>query len=98
MCRYLKGVDNSDSVLEWKSKGLSDESIKSPSAPDNFLNPTVSYYGNKMGVIFSESCLKQDEITYTHGKIVNIYIIYEISKNYNISSYPALENRKVQLH
>ena len=85
-------MDNSDSVLEWKSKGLSDESIKSPSAPDNFLNPTVSYYGNKMGVIFSESCLKQDEITYTHGKIVNIYIIYEISKNYNISSYPALEN------
>ena len=92
MCRYLKRVDNSDSVLEWKSKGLSDESIKSSSAPNNFLNSRVSYYGNKMGVIFSESCLKQDEITYTHGRIVNIYIIYEISKNYNISSYPTLEN------
>ena len=92
MCRYLKRVDNSDSVLEWKSKGLSDESIKSSSAPNNFLNSRVSYYSNKMGVIFSESCLKQDEITYTHGRIVNIYIIYEISKNYNISSYPALEN------
>ena len=92
MCRYLKRVDNSDSVLEWKSKGLSDESIKSSSAPNNFLNSRVSYYGNKMGVIFSESCLKQDKITYTHGRIVNIYIIYEISKNYNISSYPALEN------
>ena len=24
--------------------------------------------------------------------IVNIYIVYEINKNYNISGYPALEN------
>ena len=24
--------------------------------------------------------------------IVNIYIVYEISKNYNIRSYPTLEN------
>ena len=41
---------------------------------------------------FSGSCLKQDKATYYHGKIVNIYIVYEISKNYNISSYPSLEN------
>ena len=25
-------------------------------------------------------------------KIVNIYIVYEISQNYSISSYPTLEN------
>ena len=31
-------------------------------------------------------------ITYTHGKIVNIYIAYEISKKFNISSYRTLEN------
>ena len=24
--------------------------------------------------------------------MVNIYIVYEISKNYNINSYPTLEN------
>ena len=36
--------------------------------------------------------LKQDKLTYTHGKIVNIYIVYEISKNFNISSYPTLKN------
>ena len=41
---------------------------------------------------FSGSCLKQDKITYNHGAKVNIYIVYEISKNYNISSYPTLEN------
>ena len=33
-----------------------------------------------------------DKITYTHGKIVNIYIVYKISKNFKISSYPTLEN------
>ena len=36
--------------------------------------------------------MKQDKSTYTHGKIINICILYEINKNYNISSYPTLEN------
>ena len=35
--------------------------------------------------------LKQDKITYTPGKIVNIYIVYEISKTFNFSSYPTLK-------
>ena len=39
-----------------------------------------------------EVFLKQDKITYTPGKTVNIYIVYEISKNFNINSYPTLEN------
>ena len=34
--------------------------------------------------------IKQDKITYTDEKIVNIYIVYEISKTYIISSYPIL--------
>ena len=36
--------------------------------------------------------MKQDSVTFNHGKVVNIYIAYEISKNINISDYPALEN------
>ena len=43
-------------------------------------------------VEFSRSCLKQDKVTYNHGAIINIYIVHEISQNYNISSYPTLEN------
>ena len=43
-------------------------------------------------VEFSGSCLKQDEITYEHWKIVNIYIAFEITPNYNISDYSTLEN------
>ena len=36
--------------------------------------------------------MKQDKVTYNHGTIVNIYIVYEISSYYSISSYPTLEN------
>ena len=37
--------------------------------------------------------MKQDKITYAHGKIVNIYIVYEINKKDNtITSDPTLEN------
>ena len=58
---FFQRVVNSNYILEWKSKGLSDKSIESPSATNNFLNSKLSYYGNKMGVIFSGSCLKQDK-------------------------------------
>ena len=37
--------------------------------------------GTKTRVRFSGSCLKQDKITYNHGKIVNINIVCEINKN-----------------
>ena len=36
--------------------------------------------------------MKQDSVTFNHGKIVNIYIAYEINKSINISDYPTLEN------
>ena len=72
---------------------MSDESIKSPSAPHNILNPSLNYLDTKTRVRFSGSCLKQDKITYTHGKIVNIYIVYEINKKDSTTiSDPTLEN------
>ena len=36
--------------------------------------------------------MEQDSVRFNHGKIVNIYIIYEINKSINISDYPTLEN------
>ena len=36
--------------------------------------------------------MKQAKVTFNHGKVVNIYIGYEISKSINISDYPTLEN------
>ena len=50
MYRYFKRVVNSDYILEWKSKALFGESIKSLSAPHNFLNPSLHYLGTKRRV------------------------------------------------
>ena len=56
------------------------------------ITPELSFYGTKTRVEFNGSCLKQDKVTYNHGTIVNIYIVYEISQNCSISSYPTSEN------
>ena len=68
------------------SKGLSDEIVKSTPTTANILNPLLNYVGTKIRVKFKGSCLKQHEISSNRGKIVNIYIFYEINKNLNISS------------
>ena len=56
------------------------------------LNPSVDYVVTKTRVKCNGGCLKQERITFNHGKIVNMYIVYEIKRNVNISSYPTLEN------
>ena len=95
MSRYFKriiGVGSGEHIYFWKSKGLSDERINSITVSNYSITPELNYFSNKMGVKFNGNCLKQDKIAYTHGKIVNIYTVYEISKNVNISSYPTLKN------
>ena len=84
--RYFKLIPNKKYISEWKSKGLSDKSIKPPTASDNSLSPLIDCLGNKTRLKFNGSCLKQNKLTYTHRIIVNIYIVYEISisdSNYN---------------
>ena len=69
-----------------KAKELSDKTIKPPATPGNSLTPALSYFGTKTRVNFRGSCLKQDKITFNHGKIVNIYIVYELDKKYSMAS------------
>ena len=59
---------------------MSDESIKSPSTFNNILNSLLDYVGNKLSVEFKGSCLKQDKSSFDHGKVVNIYTVYEINR------------------
>ena len=70
---------------------MSDEKLDSITASNHKITPEFCFYGTKTRVAFDGSCLKQDKVTHSHGTIVNIYIVYEISKEYNISSYSALE-------
>ena len=58
--------------MSWKSKGLSDETIKPPTMSDYKLNPQLSYFGTKTRVEFKGSCLKQNKVAFNHRKIVNI--------------------------
>ena len=77
--RYFKTFGKI-SILSRKSKGLSDESIKAPTTSNKMLNPTLNFVGTKARIKFIGDCLKQEKITYSHGKIVIIYIVYEIEK------------------
>ena len=72
---------------------MSDEGISSIKTSDYEITPYLSYFDtNKIRVKFDGGCLKQDPVSLFHGGIVNPYIVYEVSKNINISGYPTLEN------
>ena len=90
--RYFKNIGSGNYIYYWKSEGLPDEKINSIKTSDYGITPKLNYYGTKTRVEFNGSCLKQDSVTFNHGKVVNIYIVYEISKSINISDYPTLEN------
>ena len=92
MYRYFKMITNTDYISSWKSKVLSAESIKPPTISDNSLTPALSYYGTKTRVTFTGSCLKQSKISYTHGKVVNIYMVYELGASSSHVNHPTLKN------
>ena len=95
MYRYFKmiaGVGNGSCIYYCISKGLSNERINSVKTPNHSITLNLHYYGTKTRVKFNGSCFKQDSVTFNHGKVVNIYNCYEISKSINISKYPTLEN------
>ena len=58
--------------MSWKSKELPDKSVKAPTIDNEMLNPLIDYVGSKISVKFSGGFLKQEKITFNHGKIVNI--------------------------
>ena len=90
--KYFQVITNTDYVSSWKSKRLSTETIKPPATSDNSLTPALSYYGTKTRVKFTGSCLKQPKISYTHGKVVNIYIVFELGDSSSHYNDPTLKN------
>ena len=95
MRKYFKlnsVANTADYVLSWKSKGISNESIKPPITSDNSLNPELNYYGTKARVKFTRICLKQSSHILTHKEIANIYIVYELGASSSYVSDPTLKN------
>ena len=89
--KYFKIITNRKYISSWQSEGLSDETIKPPATSDNSLTPLIDYLGNKIRVKFTGSCLKQPTISYTHGTIVNIYIVYELGASSSNNNDRALK-------
>ena len=93
--QYFKktdGVGTGNNIFYWKSKGLSDENIIAPTPSGSSLSPQLSYLGTKKKLEFREICLKQNKIaSINHGKIVNIYVVYELDKLY-VQTNPKLVN------
>ena len=82
-CKGIVGGGNGEYISFWKYGDFSDEKINSITASNHMITPSLDYFGTKVRLKFGGRCLKQDKITYDHKKIVNIYIVYEISKNCN---------------
>ena len=86
-------------ISSWKSKGLSDETIKPPATSDNSLSQLIDYLSNKIRLKFSGSCLKQPKLQYTHGAKVNIYNVYELRASSSFNDEPTLKTLwLMQLH
>ena len=90
MSKYFQLMTNTLYILSWQSKGLSNENIDPPTTS---LSPLIDYVGNKIRVKFTGSCLKQsNKLTYTHGKVVSIYIVYELGASSPNVNDPTLKN------
>ena len=71
ICRNFKriaGVGSGNYIYFWKSKDLSDERLDFITASNHKITPQLSFYGTKTKLEFNGSCLKQDQVTYNHGK------------------------------
>ena len=90
--KYIKVIANAKLISEWKFKGLSAESIKLCPTSDNSLTPLIDYYNYNIRVKFNGSILRQPKVTYTHGKVVNIYIVYELGASSSHINDPTLKN------
>ena len=90
--RYFKLIPNTHHVSSWKSKGLSDKTIKPPATFDIGLSPLIDYLSRKIRLTFNRSCLKQPNVLYIHGTIVTIYTDYELGAFSSNENDPTLKN------
>ena len=75
--KYFQCLANSSTITQWKSKGLSKESITPPTSDENI--PLIIYYTDsaKIRVKLNGSCLKHDKLAFTPKAILNFCIVYK---------------------
>ena len=78
-------------VPSGESKGLSSEKITSASTSYSKRVPEIVYDDSRIKLKLTGVPLKQDTVTYNHGPIVNIYIVYRLIPN-SVDSGLTIEN------
>ena len=95
MIKYLEIAfyNNIIYITSWKPKGLSNLDIKPIKTNNHLLNPSLHEFDTtKKRLKLIGSILNWSPPSINHGKIVNIYVVYQITNNYNDSNYPTVEN------
>ena len=76
-----------------QSKGLSNEKLNAPGTnSDNDQAPLVQYTNDRIYLQFNGDCLKQNKVTYSHGNIVNIYVVYKLSPHTGSTDFTIKNN------
>ena len=79
----------------WVSKGLSNEKLKSITIFRGVV-PQIVYGNARIKVKFNGNLLKQNKVTYNHGPIVNIYVVYRLTPKINLGGIgPTLQNQSI---
>ena len=78
-------------MIKFHHGNLRDHLLKLSVTSDNSLTPALSYYGAKAWVKFNGICLKQPKVSWNHGNIVKIYIVYELGASSSHNNDPALK-------
>ena len=77
--KYFAKICNSFHIPVWKSKGLSDETIKPPPATSaNGLVPSLNNIGVRPRILFDGQWLKQGKVKFAYKNVMNSYIACEI--------------------
>ena len=78
MYKYFKTFieNNFTFISSLESKVLSNEKIGSTKTSNYDQSPRLVYDNAIIKLNFSGDLLKQDKITYRHGPVVNIYVVY----------------------
>ena len=72
-------------ISSWESKRLSNEKISSITTSNYSQALRLVYDNARIKLEFRGDLLKQDKVTYNHGTIVNIYIVYRLIPSINTS-------------
>ena len=84
-----------DTIVELKSKQLSNERTKFPITAYNSLSPKLRWINNsKIRVEFKGSCLIQDKVTFTQRNVIYLFIVYvldtwskELNANFTLKDF-----------